>query len=383
MRRPTRGVKRLDSAACAGQNTPMSVSRHFPADYREARAKFLAAAASAGALTEAIQHPLRGPHGEKLFTDVAWTGPRDARAALVTISATHGVEGYCGTGCQVAWLEEGLHRDLPKGVAVLAIHAINPHGYAWTRRVTEDNVDLNRNFIDHARPHPVNAGYASLAEVVTPPAWNPTTIAGTTRALDAYRAQQGEAAYKAAIFSGQFVDPHGIFFGGYAATWSNRTLLAVLRRYLSNIPHVGVIDYHTGLGPYGHGELIYGLPADTGLFRRMQDWLGNEVKSTDLGTSAAQPINGMNQAAMVQALPRSQVHVVALEYGTWEPPAVLNSLRADNWLHKHGELDSEQGRAIKAEIRHALYPDADDWRNLVWERAVQINRGMINGLARV
>ena len=360
----------------------MSVSRHFPAAYREARAKFLAAVTAAGATSEAIQHPLRGPHGEKLFTDVAWIGPRDARAALVTLSATHGVEGYCGTGCQVAWLEEGLHRELPKGVAVLAIHAINPHGYAWTRRVTEDNVDLNRNFLDHSRPHPRNDGYAKLADTVTPETWDTTTIAETVRALDAFKATQGDAAYKAAIFSGQYVDPHGIFFGGHCATWSNRTLVAILRRYLDKVPQVAVVDYHTGLGPYGHGELIYGMPANTALFRRMQSWLDGEVKSTDLGTSAAQPINGMNQAGMVEALPRSQVHVVALEYGTWEPSLVLTALRADNWLHKHGELDSAQGRAIKAEIRHALYPDADDWRNLVWERAVQINRGLIRGLAQ-
>jgi len=360
----------------------MSVSRHFPTDYRDARSRFLAAAASTGAVTEAIQHPLRGPHSEKLFTDVAWIGPRDARAALVTLSATHGVEGYCGTGCQVAWLEEGLYRELPRGVAVLAIHAINPHGYAWTRRVTEDNVDLNRNFVDHAQPHPANPGYAALADIVTPPVWNRESIDQTTRALEAFRTEQGEAAYRAAIFSGQFVDPYGIFFGGHSATWSNRTLVAILRRYLSTVPHVAIVDYHTGLGPYGHGELIYGMPADTELFRRMQAWLDNEVKSTDLGTSAAQPINGMNQAGMVAALPGSQVHVVALEYGTWEPPVVLTSLRADNWLHKHGEIDSPQGRSIKAEIRHALYPDADDWRNLVWDRALQINRGLINGLAQ-
>ncbi len=360
----------------------MSVSRYFPAEYREARAQFLAAVSRAGAASEAIRHPLRGPHSEQLFTDVAWIGPRDARAVLVTLSATHGVEGYCGSGCQIAWLEEGLHRELPQGVAILAIHAINPHGYAWTRRVTEDNVDLNRNFVDHTRARPANDGYARLAGAVTPKTWNRESIDETTRALEAYRTERGEAAYKAAIFSGQFVDPHGIFFGGHCATWSNRTLVAIFHRYLASVPHVAVIDYHTGLGPYGHGELIYGMPADTDLFRRMQEWLDGEVKSTDLGTSSAQPISGMNQAAMVEALPHSQVHVVALEYGTWEPPVVLTSLRADNWLHKHGEIDSQQGRAIKAEIRQALYPDTDDWRELVWERAVQINRGLIRGLAQ-
>ena len=31
--------------------------------------------------------------------------------------------------------------------AVLLVHAINPHGFAWSRRVTQENVDLNRNFL--------------------------------------------------------------------------------------------------------------------------------------------------------------------------------------------------------------------------------------------
>ncbi len=360
----------------------MSISDYFPAGYREARAKFLAAAASAGAPTEAVQHPLRGPHSEKLFTDVAWIGPRDARAVLVTISATHGVEGYCGSGCQVAWLEEGLHKELPKGVAILAIHAINPHGFAWTRRVTEDNVDLNRNFIDYARPLPPSPGYAALAETVTPGEWTEATIATSGRALEAYKGQHGDLAYRVAIFGGQFCDPHGIFFGGHAPTWSNRTLVDVFRRYLATVPRVAVVDYHTGLGPYGHGELIHGLSAKADNFRRLQAWLNDEVTSTDLGTSASQPILGMNQTAMVEALPNAQVHVVALEYGTWEPATVLTALRADNWLHKHGEIDGPQGRAIKKQIRHALYPDADDWRTQVWERAIQVGRGLIRGLAR-
>jgi hypothetical protein len=366
----------------------MTVSRHFPNDYRDARARFLAAVGAAGARHEAIQHPLRGPQGEKLYTDVAWIGPSDATRALVTISATHGVEGYCGSGCQTAWLAEGIHKELPqgskgqRGVAILAIHAINPHGFAWTRRVTEDNVDLNRNFLDHAKPHPENPGYVALAAAVTPREWTEASRAESARVFDSFTAEHGEDALRRAIFSGQYSDPHGIFFGGHAPTWSNRTLRAIFARYLAGVPQVAVIDYHTGLGPYGHGELIYGLPANTPEFRRLQDWLGGEVKSTELGTSASVHINGMNQIGMIEALPRSAVSVVALEYGTLPTPEVLLALRADNWLHVHGDLDTPQAREIKFQIRAALYPDKDDWKDLVWERALEVGRGMIRGLAQ-
>ena len=36
---------------------------------------------------------------------------------------------------------------------------------------------------------------------------------------------------------------------------------------------------------------------------------------------------------------------------------------------------------IKAEVRKALYPDEDDWKELVWVRGRQILRRGVKGLA--
>ena len=60
--------------------------------------------------------------------------------------------------------------------------------------------------------------------------------------------------------------------------------------------------------------------------------------------------------------PEAEMTVVALEYGTQPTPLVRLALRADNWLHHHGDLASPQGRAITAQIRAVFYPDAVDWR---------------------
>ena len=73
--------------------------------------------------------------------------------------------------------------------------------------------------------------------------------------------------------------------------------------------------------------------------------------------------------------------MVTLEYGTSPIDQVINSLRADCWLHNHGEFDSIQGHEIKAEIRRCFYPDADDWKDLVWTRAYHTERKMIAGLS--
>ena len=77
---------------------------------------------------------------------------------------------------------------------------------------------------------------------------------------------------------------------------------------------------------------------------------------------------------MVGALPRAKVRPVTIEYGTYPVPEVLAALIADNWLHLRGRLDSDRGRAAKAAIRRAFYPDESDWKEMVFLRARQVMR---------
>src|SRR5450432_778045 len=149
----------------------MNSAESFSASYAEARTRFRETARGAGGALEAIANPNRGPDGGDLTADVAWFGPKQAEKVLVMVSGTHGAEGFCGSGAQVDWLRRGEHASLPAGLGVLLIHAINPYGFAWLRRVTEENVDLNRNWIDFSQPAPENAGYDVLADIAVPREW--------------------------------------------------------------------------------------------------------------------------------------------------------------------------------------------------------------------
>jgi hypothetical protein len=80
----------------------MTTRDYFSASYAAARRAFLDAASAAGARLSSHANPLaRGTAGEELATDVAWLGPADASRVLVTISGTHGAEGFAGAGIQV------------------------------------------------------------------------------------------------------------------------------------------------------------------------------------------------------------------------------------------------------------------------------------------
>ena len=183
--------------------TPQNVSANFSQSYAEARGKFLAAAEAAGLDVQSHMHPMLGRDGEPLAMDVVRDGPLDASKVLVISSACHGVEGYCGSGVQVALLGDAAWRRaaVEAGVAVVYIHALNPYGFSWWRRVTQENVDLNRNFHDFSQPLPVNKGYEELAAVLVPPTWPPSDEA--TAIVQRFITERGLPAFQAAISGGQ------------------------------------------------------------------------------------------------------------------------------------------------------------------------------------
>jgi len=226
----------------------------FPRDYAESRRRFLRAAKARGAEIRSYVNPNRGPDGGRLATDCAWLGPRNAKNLLVLMSGTHGVEGFCGAGALMDLL--AAPPKLPRGLALLLIHAINPFGFAWIRRVTEDGVDLNRNFVDFAKP-PANSGYDALADAILPKKLSGPVYERAQKKLRAYIAKHGMPAFNVAMSGGQYRHPNGLFFGGTKPTWSHRTQAAIIADYaLKRRRRIAVIDYHTGLGPHGYGDLL-------------------------------------------------------------------------------------------------------------------------------
>jgi hypothetical protein len=359
----------------------MNSADSFSADYAQARGKFREAAAEAGGALEAMTHPERGPDGGELAADVAWFGPRDAPAVLVMISGTHGAEGFCGSGAQVDWLRRGGAAGLPAGVAVLIIHAINPYGFAWLRRVTHENVDLNRNWIDFGGQPPGNAGYDQLADAICPADWTPEAQVASFQVLGAFIAKNGMMAMQQAVSGGQYNHPKGVFYGGAGPTWSRRTQTAIFDHYLKGAGRIGIIDYHTGLGPWGYGEQIITDRVGSPGYDRARRWYGGAVTSPSSGTSTSADIVGDGLAAAPVLLAHAEVTGMALEVGTQETMSVLNALRADAWLHAHGDPLSDEGRAIKTLVRDAFYGDADDWKGMVAGQSLLAVKQAIAGLA--
>ena len=351
----------------------------FAHNYAEARAKFLAAAA--GTQLESHPEPLRGRELETLAMDVARVGADDADALLIVSSGCHGVEGFCGSGAQVAMLVDEALRTKARlaGVALLFVHALNPWGFSFGRRVTHEGVDLNRNFIDFRRPPPGNPGYDQLAAFLLPEEWPPKE--GEERQLMAYGASHGMAALQAAISGGQYRHPDGLFYGGRSPTWSQQTLRMVLRQHASRCKLLGWIDLHSGLGDSGVGERIFAARDEGGARHRAQAWWGNRITFTDDGSSTSSDLHGNLWHAAYDECPQAAYAGITLEFGTQPTEAVLQALRYDHWSARRRLPHDGHTVLAGAAMRHAFFTDTPEWKQAVLAQSRAAAVQAIDGMA--
>jgi len=361
-------------------NSP--VSNCFSTSYQESRKKFLEAATAAQAVVTSIPHPDKGPEGEDLYMDFACVGSDDAKVAVVVVSGTHGIEGFCGSGIQTKLLSDADVLSEFKDVKLILLHGHNPHGFAWLRRVNEENVDLNRNYVDFSQPQEVNEAYLGVKDLVLPLQLDEQSEKAMTNWIE----ENGLEQYQKVVMGGQRVDPNGLFYGATNATWSNKIVHDMLPKLTANQQYVGMIDIHTGLGPFGHGDLIHAYAKDSREYRDLRDWYGDEVigiNAGEYGDVVAAVPRGPIVSSLDLILPKKQSYGYVIEYGTLEFDRVLRALRMDNWLHVHGNPASPRGKEIKDEMRACFYSETDEWRQMIWDRAFWSIDKMASGLGAV
>ena len=205
--------------------------RYFSLSYEEARRRFLAAAEGHPHFVERGQLDIDAKHS----IDWAMTGDSSEKDLLVYTSGLHGIEGYTGSAVQLKLLE------LAEGRPTLWLHALNPIGMATFRRVNENNVDLNRNFMpDGASYAADDAAYSALDDLL-----NPKRAPGTDLFLieaAVHLARRGMSSLRNAVARGQYSFPQGIFFGGSERQVTTREVLTFLPARLHDKRRVVHLD---------------------------------------------------------------------------------------------------------------------------------------------
>lgn len=357
------------------------VATLFAPDYATSRQRFREAAAALGLALEAHAIGERGPHGEELAIDVAITPGIDAGRTLVISSGLHGVEGFLGSAVQLgllrAWHARGA--SLPRVRCVL-LHALNPFGYAWRRRVNETNVDLNRNLLSEGESFNGSpAGYSQLNDLLNPQRapsrWEPVTL----KFLLAI-ARHGMPALKQSIATGQYDYPQGLFYGGDGPSRTHEILSAHYEGWLAGSRRVMHLDFHTGLGAWATCKLLIDYALSASQYQRLSRCFGADAfECTHVPGVAYSTRGSFGQWCVARNRARDYLYAAA-EFGTYNPLRVLAGLRAENQAHHWGPPDSASTGRAKQQLVELFCPRAESWRTKVLTRGIQLAHHSIDEL---
>lgn len=257
----------------------MTRPTYFSNSYQEARVAFLAAAETAGATCQAYVHPTeKTADGSDLSVDTAWLGAEDASVVLLCVSGVHGPEGFCGSAAQIQALTDGSLANLPSDVAVLMVHALNPFGFAYMTRYNENNVDLNRNWVNFNDVPSAPALYEKLHDKLPPvDRFDEALFGDTLGAFAALLQEHGGLAVENALSAGQYGWPTGVGYGGGQLEWSSGVMERILARLNKQVRHIAYLDWHS-LIRCGTDDFVYlnfNKPGGQ-LFGRCRSWWGAE-----------------------------------------------------------------------------------------------------------
>lgn len=350
-----------------------SLARAYSRDYFVARSRFRAAADSAGFELSSAAIDAPGPNGEPLFMDFARKGTSAPRTAVVVSSGTHGIEGFFGSAVQLALLEGLLRqRKLPEHVAVLMIHAINPYGFAWKRRVNEQNIDLNRNFLREGRSYGgAPEGYRALDALLNPKS-PPSLLEPFWVKAGVELAKHGFSSLKNAIAQGQYEFPEGLFFGGKAPSQSQAILHGRMHELLGSPERVIHIDLHTGLGPWGSYKLGVDMPStDARVAQLGREFGAHRVTGYD-PSGVLYEIQGGLGPWLEERFPRTQYDTLLAEFGTYPSPIVLAAMRTENRAHHYARDNKPLMWRAKLQLLEVFCPHSPAWRREVAQKGIRI-----------
>jgi Protein of unknown function (DUF2817) len=355
----------------------------FSADYFTARDRFHEAVADAGGRLASLAVAARGPGGARLTIDVGWFGPDAAAQAILHSSGVHGVEAFAGSAIQLQWLADGI-AGLPPDCAAILVHAVNPYGMAWGRRVNAHNVDLNRNCLGPGDAYAgAPAGYEALDVFVNPSGPAPDAWFLAKAARLAWRT--GMPAMRQVIAGGQYANTKGLFFGGSSLEEEPRLLREFLRDRLRGAQRLVGIDVHTGLGPFAADTIFTSDPPDSPAFAILRAAYGPRIVAPDPHRPSGYRARGTFDTIVRQALPDAQVLFVVQEFGTYPALRVFRALRRENWRFHHG---GGLGASPTGELVRVFVPPDESWRTAVLDRgralieaAIRLAAGQVTPIA--
>jgi hypothetical protein len=301
---------------------------------------------------------------------------------MLVVSGTHGPEGFVGAAAQIALLKELATTNAVSDVKIVLVHAVNPWGFAHLSRTTENNVDLNRNFIEWDQPVPANPSYGELHAHVCPADFAPETLGPAQAAIDAFIEAHGFDAYSDATMRGQYTHATGLNYGGAGREWSNCTLESILTETLSGARRIAFIDWHTGLGERGEPFFLCFNERGSAAWRRACGWWGaDRIETTGGFSGAGRPrYTGLLFHGVQRFAAHAEVTGAVIEFGTEPREAMRRALQLDLQLKFGTSIAPQDYAPLREQVLEAFAPTSSLWRRNVLGHAIEIQHQTLHGL---
>lgn len=346
----------------------------FPESYEASRARFLRDVEPIRAKWPSSRlesHPLKD-HPD-LSIDWLWAEPHKKENLVIISSGEHGIEGYVGSAMLKLFMDEFAPRIDPKNTGLLLVHAINPWGMKYWRKVNENSVDLNRNFVldDNFDPA-INPEFHRVAAFINP-----------QRRLKSFRLENmlfwgnvvknifttGIPTLTTAALLGQHHTPNGFYYGGTSYQEGTRAAMKLYQRALEEYQSIIQLDMHSGYGPR-HQMSIIMSPLDpqtsAEISRKFNYPLILKINADEFYEISGDMAEYYYQLRN-KHFPAAHLFACVFEFGTFgnSLPARIRSLRAmvfENQLHWQGAASESTAQAIRKEFRELYFPADEAWR---------------------
>jgi hypothetical protein len=364
-----------------------SLLTFFHETYDENREQFRKLAASlqrAFSDVEVSKFIVKSEVDSDLTTDSVYIpAQKEAKKLLIMTSGVHGIEGYTGSAVQQYFMTKVLSGETLENLGVLLVHAVNPYGFKYERRVSENNVDMNRNFpINKNLFERENEAYTKIHTFLNPES---KVKAGYFRdnlffiKTVCMIIKFSMKTLRESTVHGQYEFSNGIFYGGNDFEPQKQWLEHLLSEKTNNYAFVFLIDLHTGLGKRGKLHYLPGYaqsPNNSALLEQLfEDYT---IDWPNTGKEFYIPTGLFRQYVGNLVSPDKKFIRVAFEYGTLNSQHIIGASRSlhnmiiENQGFHHGYETSKAERLVKHRFREMFFPSSEIWRSQIMKQTSEI-----------
>ena len=329
-----------------------SALKYFKNSYTECRTEFLSSANDIKNRfkdVEIFDIQVESEIDTNLTIDFCYIPAQKEKSKLLIISSgVHGIEGFVGSAVQRMFMAQLLKGEYINNIGILLIHGMNPYGFKYLRRVTENNVDLNRNCdIDKNLFSKKNSGYAEFHEMINPK--EKVNIASLGNRLFYIAAIKkivsvSMKASRQAILQGQYEFEKGIFFGGNDFEPQIYAIKSTLREKIKSILE----------------SLFSGYAIDWG------------------NTKDFYTVTGDFSQFIGKLSPDALFLFIVFEYGTMNSQKTMGAIKSlhnmvvENQGFYYGYEDTQDEKRVKENFIEMCYPSSSAWRSEVMKRTREL-----------